>query len=64
MTEQEAREAGRGVWRMRAGKTSWQKSALVAGEGLVRAAGRVTGLRESPVALPSRCLRPAPGLGG
>jgi hypothetical protein len=64
MTEQEAREAGRGVWRMSAGKTSWQKSALVAGEGLVRAAGRVTGLRESPVALPSRCLRPAPGLGG
>lgn len=44
MTEQEAWEAGRGVWRMSADKAARQKFALIVGEGLVRAVGQVTGL--------------------
>ncbi len=43
MTEAEAWEAGRGVWRMSAGKVSRQKFALIVGEGLVRAVGQITG---------------------
>jgi hypothetical protein len=43
MTEQEAWEAGRGVWRMSADKASRQKFALIVGESLVRAAGQITG---------------------
>ena len=43
MTEHEAWEAGRGVWRMSADKASRQKFALIVGEGLVRAAGQITG---------------------
>ena len=45
MTEQEAWEAGRGVWRMSADKASRQKFALIVGEGLVRAAGQIAGFR-------------------
>jgi hypothetical protein len=44
MTEQEAWEAGRGVWRMSADKAARQKFALIVGEGQVRAVGQMTGL--------------------
>jgi hypothetical protein len=43
MTEQEAWDAGRGVWRMSAGKAAREKFALIVGEGVVRAVGQVTG---------------------
>jgi hypothetical protein len=43
MTEQEAWDAGRGTWRMSAGRASRQKFALIVGEGKVRAVGQVTG---------------------
>lgn len=43
MTEQEAWEAGRGVWRMSAARAARQRFALVVAEGLVRAVGQVTG---------------------
>lgn len=43
MTEQEAWEAGRGTWRMSAGRVSRQRFALIVGEGKVRAVGQVTG---------------------
>ena len=43
MTEEEAWDAGRGVWRMSASKAAREKFALIVGEGLVRAAGQVTG---------------------
>jgi hypothetical protein len=43
MTESEAWQAGRGVWRMSAEKASRQRFALIVGEGLVRAVGEVTG---------------------
>ena len=45
MTESEAWEAGRGVWRMSAGKAARQKFALIVGEGLVRAVGQVAGFK-------------------
>jgi hypothetical protein len=45
MTESEAWEAGRGIWRMSAGRAARQKFALIIGEGLVRAAGQVTGFK-------------------
>ena len=41
MTEQEAWEAGRGVWKMNADKASRQRFALITSEGLVRAVGEV-----------------------
>jgi hypothetical protein len=44
MTEPEAWEAGRGVWRMSAARAAREKFALIVGEGLVRAVGQVTGL--------------------
>lgn len=43
MTEAEAWEAGRGVWRMSADRASRNKFALIVGEGVVRAAGQITG---------------------
>lgn len=43
MTETEAWQAGRGVWRMSADKASRQRFALIVGEGLVRAVGEITG---------------------
>lgn len=43
MTESEAWEAGRGVWRMNADKVSRNKFALIVGEGIVRATGQITG---------------------
>ena len=44
MTEMEAWEAGRGVWRMNTEKASRQRFAVIVGEGLVRAVGDVTGV--------------------
>lgn len=44
MTEPEAWEAGRGVWKMSVEKSSRQRFALIVGEGLVRAVGEVTGV--------------------
>jgi hypothetical protein len=44
MTEAEAWEAGRGVWRMSAAKASRNKFALIVGEGIVRAVGQVIGI--------------------
>ncbi|MEV0702647.1 hypothetical protein AB0I53_32655 [Saccharopolyspora sp. NPDC050389] len=44
MTEFEAWEVGRGVWRMNAEKASRQRFALIVGEGLVRAVGEVIGV--------------------
>lgn len=44
MTEAEAWEAGRGVWRMSAEKVSRQKFALIVGEGHVHAVGEITGV--------------------
>lgn len=44
MTEQEAWEAGRGVWRMNADKAARQRFAVIVGEGLIRAVGEVTGV--------------------
>lgn len=43
MTEQEAWDAGRGVWRMSIEKIARQKFALVVAEGRVRAVGEITG---------------------
>jgi hypothetical protein len=43
MTEREAWESGRGIWRMSAAKTSQHRFALIVGEGKVRAVGEVTG---------------------
>jgi hypothetical protein len=43
MTESEAWETGRGVWRMSTDKASRQRFALVVGEGVVRAVGEITG---------------------
>jgi hypothetical protein len=43
MTESEAWDAGRGVWRMSAARAAREKFALIVGEGLVRAVGQVTG---------------------
>ncbi|MBB5158196.1 hypothetical protein [Saccharopolyspora phatthalungensis] len=44
MTETEAWEAGRGVWRMNAEKASRQRFAVIVGEGHIRAVGEVTGV--------------------
>ncbi|HUN33876.1 MAG TPA: hypothetical protein VMU95_17845 [Trebonia sp.] len=44
MTEQEAWEAGRGLWRMNADRVSREKFALIVGESKVRAVGQVTGI--------------------
>jgi hypothetical protein len=43
MTEDEAWEAGRGVWKMAFEKASRQRFALIVGEGLVRAVAEITG---------------------
>lgn len=43
MTEAEAWEAGRGVWRMSTEKVTRQRFAVIVGEGLVRAVGEITG---------------------
>jgi hypothetical protein len=44
MTEEEAWEAGRGVWRMNTEKASRQRFALIVGEGVVRAVGEIAGV--------------------
>jgi len=46
MSETEAWEAGRGLWKMSRTRAARQKFALIVGEGLVRAVGEVTGVRE------------------
>jgi hypothetical protein len=58
MTEAEAWEAGRGVWRMSADRVSRQKFALIVGEGLVRAAALITGftVHADRIALEGRVL--------
>ncbi len=58
MTELEAWEAGRGVWRMSADKASRQKFALIVGEGRVRAVGEITGftVHDDRIALEGRVL--------
>jgi hypothetical protein len=43
MTEAEAWEAGRGVWRMSTEKITRQKFVLIVAEGLVRAVGEIAG---------------------
>ncbi len=44
MTEVEAWEAGRGVWKMSTDKAARQKFALIVAEGQVRAVGEITGV--------------------
>jgi hypothetical protein len=46
MTEDEAWEAGRGVWKVNKDKISRQRFALITGEGTVRAVAEVTGYAE------------------
>jgi hypothetical protein len=46
MTEDEAWEAGRGIWKMNKEKAARQRFAFVVGEGVVRAIGEVTGYTE------------------
>lgn len=46
MTEEEAWQTGRGVWRMKADKAARQRFAVIIGEGLVRAVGEITGVSE------------------
>ncbi len=43
MTEQEAWEAGRGVWKMAVEKVRRERFALIVAEGVVRAVGEITG---------------------
>ncbi|MBP2327331.1 hypothetical protein JOF56_007716 [Kibdelosporangium banguiense] len=42
MTEAEAWEVGRGMWRMNAGKARRQRFAIIVGEGLVRAVAEIS----------------------
>src|SRR5882757_1435655 len=42
MTEAEAWEAGRGMWRMNVDKAARQRFAIIVGEGVIRAVGKVT----------------------
>src|SRR5258708_1460555 len=42
MTEHEAWEAGRGAWRINAGKAARQRFAVIIGERLIRAVGEIT----------------------
>ncbi|WP_018685393.1 hypothetical protein [Actinokineospora enzanensis] len=44
MTESEAWQAGRGVWRMRTDKASRQRFAVIVGAGVVLAVGEITNL--------------------
>ncbi|GLW91138.1 hypothetical protein [Actinokineospora globicatena] len=44
MTEQEAWESGRGLWKMSSERAARQRFALIVGEGLVRAVGEITTL--------------------
>ncbi|MEU9800810.1 hypothetical protein [Streptomyces sp. NPDC051000] len=46
MTEAEALEAGRGVWRLDMKIVSRERFVLVVGQGLVRAVGEITGVTE------------------
>ena len=46
MTEAEAWEAGRGVWKMNRDKASRQRFAFIVGEGVVRAVAEITGYAE------------------
>ncbi|MEV1013253.1 hypothetical protein ACGFIE_11900 [Micromonospora sp. NPDC049275] len=46
MTEDEAWEAGRGVWKMNREKASRQRFAFIVGEGVVRAVAEITGYHE------------------
>ena len=50
MTENEAWEAGRGVWKMNREKASRQRFALIVGEGVVRAVAEITGYTEHTTA--------------
>jgi hypothetical protein len=50
MTEDEAWEAGRGVWKMNREKASRQRFALIVGEGVVRAVAEITGYSEHTTA--------------
>lgn len=45
MTEQEAWDAGRGVWKMNLDRVTRQRFALIVGEGLTRVVAEVTGSR-------------------
>ncbi|WP_177154311.1 hypothetical protein [Actinosynnema pretiosum] len=62
MTEQEAWEAGRGLWKMALDKAGRQRFALIVGEGLVRAVGEIdnAAVHDTPngqrVALQGRAL--------
>lgn len=44
MTEIEAWEAGRGVWRMNVDKATRQRFAVIVGEGRIRAVGEISGV--------------------
>ncbi|MFI5987568.1 hypothetical protein ACIBEA_42740 [Streptomyces sp. NPDC051555] len=46
MTEEEAMEAGRGVWRLDMRIISRERFVLIVGEGLVRAVGEITAVTE------------------
>jgi hypothetical protein len=54
MTEQEAWEAGRGVWKMAVEKAGRQRFALIVGEGSVRAVGEITAVTEHDTAIGKR----------
>jgi hypothetical protein len=54
MTEQEAWEAGRAVWKMNADKARRQRFALVVGEGVVRAVGEIIDLAEHDIGIGRR----------
>jgi hypothetical protein len=54
MTEDEAWEAGRGVWKMNREKASRQRFALIVGEGIVRAVAEITGYTEHTTATGER----------
>jgi hypothetical protein len=50
MTEDEAWEAGRGVWKLNREKAVRQRFALIVGEGVVRAVAEITGYSEHDTA--------------
>jgi hypothetical protein len=54
ITEDEAWEAGRGVWKMNREKAGRQRFALIVGEGTVRAVAEITGYTEHTTATGTR----------
>src|SRR5689334_2131426 len=54
MTEDEAWEAGRGVWKANRDKVDRQRFALVVGEGVVRAIAEITGHTDHDTATGTR----------